>query len=198
MLIINKLHVSWSVFFIGSFPFHIFLETSLITSRLRIVAVLHELLKYPDVVGLDDEVAPVVLDFWSSYVSTIAEESFQFLEEDEKPDWLQKAAANVLQVMSEFLQKIIYPTAEVTKSWDSDSKKTFKVFRVDVRDSIQEAFDVLRDVLLDQFVDFTVRALEASNWLDLEAGLFCLISIADILAEPADTRLQRLFERPLF
>jgi hypothetical protein len=143
-------------------------------------------------------VAPVVLDFWNSYVSTVAEETFQFLEEDTKPDWLEKAKVNVFQVMAEFLQKITYPPPEITKSWDSDSRKTFKVFRIDVRDIIQEAFEILREGILDQFIDFTVRALEANNWLELEAGLFCLISVSDALAEPADPRFQRLFEQPLF
>jgi hypothetical protein len=163
----------------------------------QVMSVLHELLKYPDTVGLEDEVAPVVLDFWSNYVMTIAEESFQHTE-GSKPDWLEKAATNIFIVMSEFLAKITYPSTEVTQSWDADSKKTFKVFRIDVRDIIQEAYEVLRDSMLDQFVDFSIRALEASNWLGLEAGLFCLISVADSLQEGSDASLRRLFEQPLF
>lgn len=106
--------------------------------------------------------------------------------------------AHVFQVVSEFLQKIVYPEAAVTKSWDEDARKTFKVFRIDIGDSILEAFEVLRETMLDQFIEFTIRALEAGNWLELEAGLFCLNSISDALVEPADARLQRLFERPLF
>ncbi|KAF2008848.1 ARM repeat-containing protein [Aaosphaeria arxii CBS 175.79] len=164
----------------------------------QVMSVLHELLKYPDFVGVDDEVAPVLLDFWSNYVNTISEESFQFLEEDTKPAWLEKAAGHVFQVVAEFLQKIIFPPAEVTKQWDSDSKKTFKVFRIDVRDIIQEAYEVLRETILEQFIDFTIRAFDATNWLELEAGLFCLISIGDAMTESNDSRLQRLFERPLY
>jgi hypothetical protein len=163
----------------------------------QVPAYLHDLLKYPDSVGDEDEVAPVVLDFWSNYVITVTEESLNYLEE-EKPAWLEPAKANVFLVISEFLQKIIYPPSEVTKTWDEDSRKTFKVFRIDVRDIIQEAYELLRDAMLDQFIDFTLRALEGNNWLELEAGLFCLISIADSLIETSDPLLSRLFERPLF
>ncbi|KAF2106783.1 armadillo-type protein [Lophiotrema nucula] len=164
----------------------------------QVMSVLHELLKYPDVVGMEDDVAPVMLDFWSNYVSTINEENFQYLEETGKPAWLQQATANVFQVVSEFLQKIIFPPLRVTREWVSDYKQTFKIFRVDVRDIFEEAYDVLRDAMLNQFIDFTVRALDASNWQELEAGIFCLNSIAEPLQDPADAQLLPLFERPLF
>ncbi|KAF2474327.1 ARM repeat-containing protein [Lindgomyces ingoldianus] len=169
-----------------------------ITHHQQVMSVLHELLKYPDPVGVEDDVAPVVLDFWNNYVSTIAEELFQFTEEDAKPAWTEKARANVFLAISEFFQKITFPPAAITKSWHSDEKKTFKVFRVDVRDIVQEAFEVLRETVLDQFLDFTLRALEAGNWLELEAGMFCLNAISEALAEPADARVRRLFEQPLF
>ncbi|KAF2868410.1 armadillo-type protein [Massariosphaeria phaeospora] len=164
----------------------------------QVMSYLHDLLKYPDSVGEDDEVAPIVLDFWNNYVSTVAEMNFQYIE-DERPSWMESAKINVLLVVSELLQKIIYPSATVTKSWDQDSKKTFKVFRIDVKDIIIEAYESLRDTMLDQFIDFSLRALETSSWLELEAGLFCLVSIADILTEGrSDPSLNRLFEQPIF
>lgn len=159
-------------------------------------AFLHELLKYPDPVGVDDEVALLALDFWSTYITTVAEESFVYLE-GEHPVWLLAAKSHVFQAIAELLRKIIYPPAEVTRSWDSDSKKTFKVFRMDVRDITMEAFELLRDGLTEQFIDFAVQALESKQWLELEAGLFCLISLADALTA-VDDKLSRLFERPLF
>jgi hypothetical protein len=164
----------------------------------QVMTFLHDLLKYPEIVGVDDDVAPVVLDFWSSFVSTIAEETFNYTEEDQLPFWMSSAKENVFQAISELAQKIIYPPNQVTTSWDPDTRKTFKVFRVDVRDIILEAYESLRDTLTDQFIDFTLRALEGGNWLDLEAGLFCLISIADAFHETVDVRLSRLFEQPLF
>ena len=140
----------------------------------------------------------MVLDFWSNYVNTISEEAFSFLEEDAKPDWLLKANAHVFQAISEFVHKITYPATAITKTWDDDSKKTFKVFRVDVGDIIQEAYELLRYPLLEQLTSLAIHALEASNWLELEAGLFCLISVSDLLAEQADPQMQQLFQRPLF
>jgi hypothetical protein len=149
-------------------------------------------------VGVEDEVAPVVLDFWSNYVSSIVEEQFLHPPDDGgPPDWMEGAKANVLQVISELVQKTIYPPNDVTQSWDADAKKTFKVFRMDVRDIIAEAYESLRDVLTDQFINFSLRALETSNWLDLEAGLFGLVSVADAFDQPVDGRLSRLFDQPL-
>ncbi|KAJ4363307.1 member of the karyopherin-beta [Ascochyta clinopodiicola] len=164
----------------------------------QVMSFLHDLLKYPEIVGEDDEVAPVVLDFWSGFVSAIAEESFEYVEGVALPSWMDPAKSNVFQAISELAQKIIYPPSSVTKSWDSDTKKTFKVFRIDVRDIIMEAYESLRDVMTDQFIDFTLRALGTGNWLELEAGLFCLISIADAFNDKVDERLNRLFEQPLF
>lgn len=161
-----------------------------------LLAFLHELLKYPEPVGVEDEVALLALDFWSTYISAIAEESFMY-SEGEHPDWFVSARNNAFQAIAELLRKIIYPPADVTKTWDSDSKKTFKVFRMDVRDITMEAFELLRNELTEQFIDFSVRALEAKQWFELEAGLFCLISLADALTA-VDDKLSRLFERPIF
>ncbi|KAJ4402277.1 member of the karyopherin-beta [Didymella pomorum] len=164
----------------------------------QVMSFLHDLLKYPEIVGVDDDVAPVVLDFWSGFVSAIAEESFEYAEGAPSPSWMDAAKSNVFQGISELAQKIIYPPASETQGWDSDTKKTFKVFRIDVRDIIMEAYESLRDVMTDNFIDFTLRALETGKWLELEAGLFCLISIADAFHENVDQRLNRLFEQPLF
>lgn len=137
-----------------------------------------------------------MLEFWSNYVSSVAEEQFQYPTEEEQPAWMEGAKSNVFQAISELVQKIMYPPADVTGSWDEDSKRTFKVFRVDVRDIIAEAYETLHDALTDQFIDFSLRALDASNWLELEAGLFGLISIADAFNARTDERLCRLFDRP--
>ncbi|KAF1971854.1 ARM repeat-containing protein [Bimuria novae-zelandiae CBS 107.79] len=162
----------------------------------QVLSFLHELLKYPEPVGVEDEVALLALDFWSTYICAIAEDSFQYSER-EYPPWFPSARSNAFQAIAELLRKIIYPGAEVTKDWDSDSRKTFKVFRMDVRDITMEAFELLRNDLTEQFIDFSVHALEAKQWYELEAGLFCLISLADALTA-VDDKLSRLFERPLF
>lgn len=154
------------------------------------------MLKYPDPVGVEDEVALLALDFWSNYITTVAEEAFVYLE-GEHPAWFGPAKHHVFQAIAELLRKIIYPPTEITRGWDSDAKKTFKVFRMDVRDITMDAFELLRDDLTDQFISFAVQALEGKQWLELEAGLFCLISLSDALTG-VDDKLSQLFERPLF
>lgn len=159
---------------------------------------LHNLLKYPDPVGIDDEVAPIVLEFWTFFINSIYEEAYEMSEADEKPAWLPAAMSNVFLAISEFVQKIVYPPAALDKSWDNDARQTFSAFRHDVRDIFEEAYSILHETILDQFVDLSIRALETSNWTQLEAGLFCLISIHEEVPESADPRLQRLFALPLF
>ncbi|KAH7087761.1 armadillo-type protein, partial [Paraphoma chrysanthemicola] len=163
----------------------------------QVLSFLHDLLKYPEPVGVEDEVAPVVLEFWSNYVSSVAEEQFQYPADEAQPGWMEGAKANVFAAVSELVQKTIYPPSDVTDTWDADSKRTFKVFRVDARDIIAEAYEILRDTLTDQFIDFALRALEMHSWLDLEAGLFGLVSIADAFNDKVDQRLNRLFDQPL-
>ncbi|KAH5645414.1 hypothetical protein HBI51_115790 [Parastagonospora nodorum] len=172
-----------------------------ISHNQQVLSFLHDLLKFPEYVGDEDEVAPVVLDFWSNYVSAIAEEQFMHPpfgedgEENKVPDWMQGAKSEVFQAVSELAQKTIYPPTDVLESWDADAKKTFKVFRMDVRDIIAEAYECLRDALTDQFIDFSLQALERGEWLKLEAGLFGLVSIADAFNESVDERLYRLFDQ---
>lgn len=163
----------------------------------QVMSFLHDLLKYPEPVGMEDEVAPVVLDFWSAFVSSIAEETFQYTSEDEKPAWMDAAKAHVFQAISELVQKIIYPPPDAMESWDADAKKTFKVFRYDVRDIIMDAYETLRDVLTDRFIELSVRGLSSQNWREVEGGLFGLISIADAFTESVDARLMQLFSQPL-
>ena len=160
-------------------------------------AILHELLQHPSTVGVEDEVAPVVIEFWVCYVQAISEEAFEF-EEGEKPAWLEQAKSNVFQAIHELLQKIVYPPPEVTESWDSDTKMTLKAFRSDVRDLMLDAYEVLHNALLDQFIQFSLQALASAQWVRLEAGLFSLIAIADGLPEEVDGSLKLLFEQPLF
>jgi hypothetical protein len=143
-------------------------------------------------------VATVMLEVWSTYVAAINEEAWNYLEDDTTPHWFDQAKTNVFLAVSEFAQKIIYPPATETKSWDEDTKRTFKVFRVDVKDIFYEAYEVLRDAMLAQFVDSVLRALEASDWLALEAGMFCINSLSELLREPSDAHLLRLFEQPLY
>ncbi|KAF2637658.1 ARM repeat-containing protein [Massarina eburnea CBS 473.64] len=160
----------------------------------HVFSICHHLLQYTGYVGVEDEVALIVLDFWSNYVTTVAEELIMC---EEQPAWKAPAQSHVFQAVAELLQKIIYPPKEVTNDWDSDEKKTFKVFRMDVRDIIMEAFELLRNGLTEQFINFAVHALEGNRWLELEAALFSLISIADGLTN-VDEKLVVLFERPLF
>ncbi|CAA9958194.1 importin 13 [Pyrenophora teres f. maculata] len=164
----------------------------------QVLSFLHNLLKHPEPVGVEDDVAPVVLDFWSNFISAIAEETFLYPGGSQIPAWMDNAKANVLQAISELVQKVIYPPVGVTDSWDSDARKTFKVFRIDVRDIIMEAYEPLRDVLTDQFVEFALGGLRAGNWLELETGLFGLIAISDALTENSDERLTKLFREPIF
>lgn len=146
----------------------------------------------------EDDTAPVALEFWSNYASAISDALFEYTQEDEKPAWVSTATNHVFLMVLELLQKVIHPPAATYKAWDEDAKKTFKVFRVDVKDIIQEAFNILHDALLARLVDFAIQALEANEWLQLEASLFCLISLADQLRQPEDVHLRRLFELQLF
>ncbi|KAF1998896.1 hypothetical protein P154DRAFT_438214 [Amniculicola lignicola CBS 123094] len=171
----------------------------------EVMSIHHELLKYPKPVGEEDEVAPVVLDFWATYITTVAELVNDHIEESsleatpqEPPAWIASAKTHVFLAVSELLQKVIFPPQEILKSWDTEAKKTLKVFRIDVQDIIPEAYPLLRDELVDRFVDFTLQALEAKNWSELEAGLLSLKCLSESIGDGSDPRLIRLFEQPLF
>lgn len=138
----------------------------------------------------------LALDFWSSFIGTIAEDTY-FLAGASLPHWYSIARRHAKEAVFDLLRKITYPPLEVTRTWDSDSKKTFKVFRMDVRDITMEAFELLRNDLTTEFLVMSLRSLEKKKWFELEAGLFCLISLADALAEE-DENISILFDQDLF
>lgn len=163
----------------------------------QVMGVMHELLKYPGHVGENDEIAPIAVDFWTNWVSTLEDEFFEY-EEDKKPPWTETAKTNTLLAVSELWNKIRFPPPEITDGWDSEAKKTFKVFRADVRDLIQGAYEQLLDDMLNQFILLTLGALGRGQWLELEAGLFCLNALAEGLEPEADERLKSLLSFSLF
>lgn len=163
----------------------------------QVMGVMHELLKYPGHVGENDEIAPIAVDFWTNWVSTLEDEYFEY-EEDKKPPWTETAKSNTLLAISELWNKIRFPPPEITNGWDSEAKKTFKVFRADVRDLIQAAYEQLLDDMLDRFILLTLGALGRGQWLELEAGLFCLNALAEGSELEADERLKSLFNFSLF
>ncbi|OCK81775.1 hypothetical protein K432DRAFT_7196 [Lepidopterella palustris CBS 459.81] len=164
----------------------------------QVLGVLHEMLKYPGYVGENDDVAPIVADFWSSYITTVDDEFFQYMEGDAKPAWIDDARAHTLLVIADLWPKLRFPPAEITKEWDDEAKKTFKVFRADARDLIQAAYEQTHGMLLDQFVMHTMGALGQNDWLEVEAALYCLNSIAECLSAESDERLKGLFSSTLF
>ncbi|KAF2205138.1 hypothetical protein GQ43DRAFT_363051 [Delitschia confertaspora ATCC 74209] len=164
-----------------------------------VMSVLHSLIKYPKPVGVEDNVAPVAMEFWSAYTTTIAAENFEYSDSlNGIPEWLGNAKQHLFEAMCESVQKIIFPPPTITSKWDEDTKQTFKRFRIDVRDMFPEAYDVLREKLLDCLIDYSTYSFSISNWLVLEAVLFVLNAIGESLSPDSDVRLRRLFEQPLF
>ncbi|KAF2490397.1 ARM repeat-containing protein [Lophium mytilinum] len=159
---------------------------------------LHNLLKYEGYVGESDEIAPPVADFWSVYISTLDDEMFKIKATDVKPAWVDIAKAHTFLVVTELFHKIRIPPPEVTKEWDSESRSRFKSFRMDVRDLFQSAYEQIREPLLDHFVKVIQSALAEKAWLQVEAGLFCLNSIAEELDADTDLQIRTLLGTSLF
>jgi len=149
---------------------------------------------------IDDEICSQAVEFWMTYTEFLTDSLFEMDRESPVPAYMYTAQQLVTKVLEACFLKIQMPPHEITVAWDSDDKVKWRGFRADVEDLIQGSYTLLGVEIFGKFVQTALGALERRAWIQLEAMLFCLNALSDLIAEKEliDQMLSTLFASSLF
>ena len=156
------------------------------------------LLGYDGYAGAEDEICTPAMEFWQAYTEFLIDELGN-MGDDLEP-WMGSASQYLVRVLDRCLMKIRMPAEEIYAQWPSEARANFMIFRTDVVDLLQSVFALLGPSIFSNFADLALDALQKHEWLQLEATLFCLNSLAELISDDdvLDATLSALFGSNLF
>nr|XP_061795471.1 importin-13-like [Nerophis lumbriciformis] len=122
----------------------------------------------------------LTLTFWY----TLQDDILSF-EEEKQTIYLQVYRPVYFQLVDVLVYKSHYPSQEEYNSWSSDDKEQFRIYRVDISDTLMYVYEMLGAELLSNLYDRLGRQLmdprHLTEWQDTEALLFGFQSIAETI-----------------
>lgn len=129
---------------------------------------------------VSETTSSLTLTFWY----TLQDDILSF-EEDKQAVYLQVYRPVYFQLVDVLLHKSHYPSQEEYDSWSSDDKEQFRIYRVDISDTLMYVYEMLGAELLSNLYDRLGRHLvnpqKSAVWQDTEALLFGFQSIAETI-----------------
>ncbi|THV01907.1 ARM repeat-containing protein [Dendrothele bispora CBS 962.96] len=145
---------------------------------------------FPGYYGVDEEVSETTLGFWYMLQEALWDNS-------EMGDQAAVAKALYVELVKLLRDKIRFPGPG--HGWSKDQVEKFSVYRRDVGDILINAYYVIRDDMIQFFIDDAAARLAArqpgqqGGWEDIEATLHCILSIQEALDYENTPHLHRLF-----
>uniref|UniRef100_A0A8D3EEV5 Importin-13 n=1 Tax=Scophthalmus maximus TaxID=52904 RepID=A0A8D3EEV5_SCOMX len=129
---------------------------------------------------VSETTSSLTLTFWY----TLQDDILSF-EEEKQAVYLQVYRPVYFQLVDVLLHKSHYPSQEEFTSWSSDDKEQFRIYRVDISDTLMYVYEMLGAELLSNLYDRLGRQLmdpqQSAIWQDTEALLFGFQSIAETI-----------------
>uniref|UniRef100_A0A3P8ZFH5 Importin-13 n=1 Tax=Esox lucius TaxID=8010 RepID=A0A3P8ZFH5_ESOLU len=129
---------------------------------------------------VSETTSSLTLTFWY----TLQDDILSF-EEDRRTVYLQVYRPVYLQLVDILLEKSHFPSEQDYISWSSDDKELFRIYRVDISDTLMYVYEILGAELLSNLYDRLGQLLMATEgpaaWQDIEALLFGFQSIAETI-----------------
>uniref|UniRef100_A0A8C4GTV2 Importin-13 n=1 Tax=Dicentrarchus labrax TaxID=13489 RepID=A0A8C4GTV2_DICLA len=129
---------------------------------------------------VSETTSSLTLTFWY----TLQDDILSF-EEQKQAVYLQVYRPVYFQLVDVLLHKSHYPSQEDYASWSSDDKEQFRIYRVDISDTLMYVYEMLGAELLSNLYDRLGRQLmdpqQSAVWQDTEALLFGFQSIAETI-----------------
>ncbi|KZS87157.1 ARM repeat-containing protein [Sistotremastrum niveocremeum HHB9708] len=159
--------------------------------------------------GVDEEESEMCLGFWyllqegiwgADFVRGRFGDSEGNVDDegggDAKEQW--KIATELYMHLIKILKrKVQWPPREELRGWMKDQRDKFNVYRRDVGDTLINAYYILRDDLLQYYVDCLIAELaarrEGDPWEGVEATLHCISSVQESVPLTPNPHLERLF-----
>uniref|UniRef100_A0A671PWA0 Importin-13 n=1 Tax=Sinocyclocheilus anshuiensis TaxID=1608454 RepID=A0A671PWA0_9TELE len=129
---------------------------------------------------VNETTSSLTLTFWY----TLQDDIMSF-EAEKQAIYLQVYRPVYFQLVDVLLHKAQFPTDEEYASWSSDEKEQFRIYRVDVSDTLMYVYEMLGAELLSNLYDKLGRVLTntepTTTWQDTEALLYGFQSIAETI-----------------
>ncbi|KAL0966281.1 hypothetical protein UPYG_G00293330 [Umbra pygmaea] len=129
---------------------------------------------------VNETTSSLTLTFWY----TLQDDILSF-EKEKQAVYLQVYRPVYFQLVDVLLQKSHFPSDQEYTSWSLDDKELFRIYRVDISDTLMYVFEILGAELLSKLYDRLGRLLmdseRAAEWQDIEALLFGFQSIAETI-----------------
>nr|XP_057923767.1 importin-13-like [Doryrhamphus excisus]XP_057923768.1 importin-13-like [Doryrhamphus excisus] len=129
---------------------------------------------------VSETTSSLTLTFWY----TLQDDILSF-EEEKQAVYLHVYRPVYFQLVDVLLHKSHYPSQEEYASWTSDDKEQFRVYRVDISDTLMYVYEMLGAELLSNLYDRLGKQLmdpqQSTGWQDTEALLFGFQSIAETI-----------------
>ncbi|XP_028986913.1 importin-13-like [Betta splendens] len=129
---------------------------------------------------VSETTSSLTLTFWY----TLQDDILSF-EDEKQAVYLQVYRPVYFQLVDVLLHKSHYPSQEEYESWSSDDKEQFRIYRVDISDTLMYVYEMLGAELLSNLYDRLGRQLmdpqQSAVWQDTEALLFGFQSITETI-----------------
>ena len=147
---------------------------------------------------VEDEICSQALEFWTTFIEYLIDALFA--DTNSKPNWMDEALQYVVRALEACWAKIRVPPPEIGDAWDSEARSGFRAFRNDIEDVIQSSYTLLGTDILRRFTQLALDSLGIGAWYNLEATLFCVNALSDVVSdlETSDESLLILFSSSLF
>ena len=144
----------------------------------------------------EDEICAKALDFWNTFAEFVSDTEV----EGKRPAWIDSATSYLKESTRRMWFKIKLPPLEVAEDWDSEDRGSLKTLRRDFGDMLSSVYLLVGSDMLRELVQQTVGAVETHAWLDLEATLFCIKSLGELVSdrEEVDELLSTLVNSSIF
>ncbi|KAM5148160.1 LOW QUALITY PROTEIN: importin-13 [Mantella aurantiaca] len=127
---------------------------------------------------VNETTSSLTLTFWY----TLQDDILSF-ETEKQTVYLQVYRPVYFQLVDVLLQKAQFPADDEYASWSSDEKEQFRIYRVDISDTLMYVYEMLGAELLSNLYDKLGRLLTTSelptSWQHTEALLYGFQSIAE-------------------
>nr|XP_032821906.1 importin-13 isoform X2 [Petromyzon marinus] len=129
---------------------------------------------------VDETTSCLTLTFWYTLQDDITS-----LGGEKQAMYLQMYRPVYFQLVDVLLYKAQFPTDAEYASWSADEKEQFRIYRVDISDTLMYVYEMLGPELLSNLYDKLGRLLTATGqppqWQQTEAFLYGFQSIAETL-----------------
>uniref|UniRef100_A0A3P9LIK3 Importin-13 n=1 Tax=Oryzias latipes TaxID=8090 RepID=A0A3P9LIK3_ORYLA len=129
---------------------------------------------------VNETTSSLTLIFWY----TLQDEIMSF-ESEKQAVYLQVYRPVYFQLVDVLLHKAQFPSDQEYASWSSDEKEQFRIYRVDISDTLMYVYEMLGAELLSNLYDKLGRLLtnteQPTSWQHTEALLYGFQSIAETI-----------------